>query len=869
MVGVDWKPQVDHKHNMFKLEMKRISRSLVRDSLQVTLEEPALQGCSCLLVHINQDTVIVAIYRSPSVTNIDNFNGNLDQILQSLTSFKNVIITGDININIIPDIHDAGTQDYLNLCSYHGFYPAHTLPTHQSGSCLDHMMIKSRSTYLTLVTKTPLTDHSAVLLTLNLSLPKLNHKLVKSKLNIKKLEHDLCKLDFAPVFQSTDANASLLYLINNVEQAILHNTSVVASNKQYQNIKPWITPGIIRCIRHRDKLHMRTKKYPDNLTLLVIYRRYRNFVNNLLKKLKANYEKNELLKAGKDSKRLWRHIKNFTYTSKRHESCSSLLLTHPSPLISANYVNNYFINMGKDLAERHQPLNLFSQSLNATTSRNSFVMLDTDQQEILQIITNLKDDSAVGFDNISNKILKTFKHILIPPLTRIFQICLSQGIFPQCLKKAVVTPVYKSGCKDQVNNYRPISVLPSLSKLLEKIINKRLIDYLEKNNYLSPTQFGFRAKLSTADAVHNLTNYITQELGKGKHTLAVFLDLAKAFDTVSIPKLLKKLEALGIRGTQLKLFADYLDNRSQCVKIGNIKSDYQKMTCYGIPQGSIIGPTLFLVYINDLCNLNLKCGKIISYADDTALIFSANSRSELYEVAQLGLNGVNNWLRCNLLTLNTDKTNYIHFSMRQPCHGFTNPNLYAHQCQYPSVNKCDCPLIQNTSHIKYLGILINDTLSFRQHIANLVVRIRKLMYIFKKLRTIAGPKLIKQVVPWGLRKTLNWIKGTYGNPPVFITENGISLEPGLRDPRRINYIDGYLRALHAALTKDKCNVYGYTYWSLIDNFEWTRGYSERFGLYEVDYSSKQRVRTARQSAEYYSSVATTKCLPDKVSGYKL
>nr|AEW46878.1 seminal fluid protein CSSFP028 [Chilo suppressalis] len=126
-----------------------------------------------------------------------------------------------------------------------------------------------------------------------------------------------------------------------------------------------------------------------------------------------------------------------------------------------------------------------------------------------------------------------------------------------------------------------------------------------------------------------------------------------------------------------------------------------------------------------------------------------------------------------------------------------------------------------------------------------------------------------KVVPWGLRKTLNWIKGTYGNPPVFITENGISLEPGLRDPRRINYIDGYLRALHAALTKDKCNVYGYTYWSLIDNFEWTRGYSERFGLYEVDYSSKQRVRTARQSAEYYSSVATTKCLPDKVSGYKL
>ncbi|CAG9796297.1 unnamed protein product, partial [Diatraea saccharalis] len=126
-----------------------------------------------------------------------------------------------------------------------------------------------------------------------------------------------------------------------------------------------------------------------------------------------------------------------------------------------------------------------------------------------------------------------------------------------------------------------------------------------------------------------------------------------------------------------------------------------------------------------------------------------------------------------------------------------------------------------------------------------------------------------KVVPWGLRKTLNWIKSTYNNPPVLITENGISLEPGLHDPRRINYIDGYLRALHAAITKDGCNVYGYTYWSLLDNFEWTRGYSERFGLFEVDYNSDERVRTPRQSAAYYSNIATTKCLPDTYSGYKL
>ncbi|KAL0850752.1 hypothetical protein ABMA28_006694 [Loxostege sticticalis] len=124
-----------------------------------------------------------------------------------------------------------------------------------------------------------------------------------------------------------------------------------------------------------------------------------------------------------------------------------------------------------------------------------------------------------------------------------------------------------------------------------------------------------------------------------------------------------------------------------------------------------------------------------------------------------------------------------------------------------------------------------------------------------------------KVVPWGLRKTLNWVKNTYKNPPVLITENGISLEPGLNDMRRINYIDGYLRALHAAITKDHCHVFAYTYWSLIDNFEWMRGYSERFGLYEVDYTSPERTRTARRSAAYFGKVASTRCLPDEYDTY--
>lgn len=721
-----------------------------KDSLVVTVEEPNLHDCksNCLIMKIGTTAAIIAIYRSPSARNLDVFHASLNQIFQALGTFKNVILTGDINININSDNCNAGIQDYLNICSFHGFMPAHTLPTHQSGSCLDHMIVKSNFSYITLVTNSTITDHHAVLLTLNLTLPKQNYPQTKTQLNTNKLEYDLCNIDFSPVFNTPDANFALSYLIKHVQSAILRNTAVITVKKKNYNIKPWITPGLIRCIRQRDKLHQRYRRDPDNLVTKITYTRYRNFCNKLLKDLKRNYDKNELNRAGNNSKQLWKHIKNVTYMSKQRESNSSLLLSNPSPILSANEVNNFFVNVGKTLAEQIPKPDCVQPSSQKCGNRRilkSFALLDTDEDEITRIICGLKDDCAVGWDNISNKTLKLFKHILVPPLTHIFRMCFSEGIFPRCLKKAIVIPIFKSGNKDLVNNYRPISLLPSISKILEKIINSRLVNYLEKNEFLSSAQFGFRAKLSTADAVHSLTDYVSEELGKGNQTLGIFLDLAKAFDTVSVSTLLYKLEALGIRGTPLKLFADYLDGRHQCVKIDNIISVEQKNTGFGVPQGSILGPTLFLIYINDLCSLNIKQGKIISYADDTALIFTAKTNSELYEYAQIGLNTVSNWLQSNLLTLNTDKTKYIHFSIRKPQFNMTNSQLYAHHCGLRSVSICKCPFILKTSNIKYLGVLIDESLSFRPHIDSLVARVRRLIFVFKKLRAIADKKLMSQV----------------------------------------------------------------------------------------------------------------------------
>jgi hypothetical protein len=384
-----------------------------KETLHVEIEEPNIYDCNCLIIKIETNTAIIDLYRSHSVKNLDSFHMFLDKTLKGLSSFNNIIITGDINININPGNCEFSTHEYLNLCSFHGLLPGHTLPTHQSGSCLDHMILKTKLPGITLVTNSTITDHHTVILTLNLLLPQLKCSRIKTNLNISKLERDLCNIDFTSIYKSADANTSLDYLIKHLQSAILRNTTESLVSKKFYNLKPWITPGLIRCIRHRDKLHQKAKKYPDNYVLQISYKRYRNFCNNLIKKIKINYDKDELHKAGKNTKQLWKHIKNCTFLSKKHESNSGLLLTTSSPLATANFANNYFAYIGKTLAEKIPKITRYQHTA-STRNSNSFVLLNTDELEISRIISGLKDDSATGWDNINNKILKRFKYLVLP-----------------------------------------------------------------------------------------------------------------------------------------------------------------------------------------------------------------------------------------------------------------------------------------------------------------------------------------------------------------------------------------------------------------------------------------------------------------------
>ena len=185
-----------------------------------------------------------------------------------------------------------------------------------------------------------------------------------------------------------------------------------------------------------------------------------------------------------------------------------------------------------------------------------------------RILISLDSKSAVGCDGIPTSFLKLARPIVVPMITYLFNLCFECGVFPDVLKKAIITPVYKSGDRDDMGNYRPISVLPAISKILEKLINNRILSYLAKYDILSSSQYGFRKNVSTVDAVLAVSGLLVNKLDSGKKCLTVFIDLKKAFDTVSVPTLVQKLENAGFRGTSLALMKSYLSNRRQGVKVG-------------------------------------------------------------------------------------------------------------------------------------------------------------------------------------------------------------------------------------------------------------------------------------------------------------
>ena len=296
-------------------------------------------------------------------------------------------------------------------------------------------------------------------------------------------------------------------------------------------------------------------------------------------------------------------------------------------------------------------------------AETTFSMKSLTVYAVYKKLKAINERKAGGLDKIPCKLLRISAEIVAPSLTQIFNKTISTSIFPTDWKLARVTPIFKKGKKDDMNNYRPISVISVVAKIFEKFTFEQLYEYLNNNNLISASQSGFRSLHSTLTALIEATDNWSINIDKGLLNGIIFIDLKKAFDTIDHTILLRKLRIYGVDENGIKFFESYLSNRSQRCCVNGELSETAKITC-GVPQGINLGPLLFLIYINDLPNC-LDRASPRMFADDTNISIAANSLTELEQIINSELKNLHQWLLANRLSLNVAKTEFMIIGSRQ------------------------------------------------------------------------------------------------------------------------------------------------------------------------------------------------------------
>ena len=433
-------------------------------------------------------------------------------------------------------------------------------------------------------------------------------------------------------------------------------------------------------------------------------------------------------KNNKNPKKTWETLNKLL---KHKNTCSTLPSQSDNPEqtgLMAERFNSFFAEIGKTLKQNIDASNTdpLQNIVRAEEDITCFSLVNDNDVE--KIIIQLKDVGA-GIDGVNSKIFKSTYKPILTKLTYFFNLCLSTGTFPKPLKVAILKPIFKSGDSDCLSNYRPISILPIMSKILEKIIYYQMSDFITKRNILSNCQFGFRRNNSTYMPIMLIQDYITKALENDDLVVGIYLDLTKAFDTVDHEILIKKLHKIGFQGTALSMLKSYLMERFQTVQINEIKSTFREVKM-GVPQGSILGPLLFILYINDITNLNIE-GQIMLYADDTALFFKHKNPEALQHITNTALSKIACWLESNYLTLNTSKTFLQIYTKRKSVETleiYINGNA-----------------IKEVKTIKYLGVLMDSDLKFTSHISTVCNTVSRNIGMIARARPFLTKKLLIQL----------------------------------------------------------------------------------------------------------------------------
>lgn len=711
--------------------------------------EMHLECCAVLMNLEKYKLIIITVYRPPA-GNIDIFITQLSTLLtHTYATCPKIVLCGDLNI----DSMKTDCVKHKILCDLLAPYNlknhcqeptrVFTSKTGTSISSIDYMITNIDESLLNCSVVNPnLSDHLLQILTIETAPPRNEKDITKfqtrvtSEASLHTLKLKLKNESWNGIEQDNINEAFSIFL----ETFLWHfdtacpKKKVIIKNKK---TKTWITADITKLKNEIEDLYILTKQNNNYEDLKMLYKQKKKLYKQKINEAKISHNKKSIETSQNKSKAIWKLVNTELGRTKQNPNIHLTVENreYKDEKEVADQFGKYFATVAERKVQAHFDAGVSTTCTTCPLVNYSIFAKPVNKSEVISVIRSLKSKNSSGFDEVSTKVLKAVCEEIADPLVTLINSSLSSGRFPSSLKLASVIPIFKKGDPTDIENYRPVSLLSAFSKIFERILYNRLINFFEHNNLLSPNQHGFRSQRSTETASFHFSEFIHSQLDKNRTVVGLFFDLSRAFDTIDISFVENKLYNLGVRGNVLSWLISFLSDRKLLVKIKHIKSETHDINI-GAAQGSVLAPLIFLLYINDLT----LPGFMINFADDTSVAISADSEEQLNVLLERVLNDMNAWCFSNKLILNESKTVRVNFFKTKPTANIEN----------------------NSENVKFLGSFLDAHLTWGPQIDLICTKLNRSYFALLKLRqnveistllssyyALVYPHLNYNIILWG------------------------------------------------------------------------------------------------------------------------
>jgi hypothetical protein len=742
----------------------------IRNDLSPFIEKK-FESLSIELTLNNKKFIVCNYYRPPTQlpnvpfrTQMDEFVDIVDNLSSSLSNLNlPTYILSDSNINLLNLANHETSENYLHSLHSNGFLLTNFKATriqNDSHSLIDHIFTNNLVAALETGTiVNDISDHFLNFIQLPFPKPLKNPPNKPSRKftpdNIERFKTSLGNQNWHDVLLSREVNTScnIFWTTFNTLFDIHFPITTTKPNRNTHKINDFMTNGLLISRATKNRLHKISLNNPTPENTQG-FKRYRNIYNALIRRSRKNYYYHNLNMFKRNPKKTWSILKEAMGVGgvDRNEineiKTKDVYITDKVQM--AEEFNNFFSQIGKQISNSIPPSTTDPLAyINVPDNVPNLEFYPCSPAQIVSLVKNFENKSSPDLDGISMSLIKKVIIEISNPLSHIFTLSMSMGVFPDLFKTVRIVPIFKSGDKLSCDNYRPISLVKTISKILEKIVQISLVNHLEINHLIYKHQYGFLRSRSTEHNLLHVVNQVGQALNDGNFAVGVFLDLRKAFDVCDHTILLSKLSKYGINGTTYDWFESYLMNRKQVVDIAGNLSNPQPLDISTI-QGSILGPVLFLIYINDFPS----CTTLNSFlfADDTTLLKSGASLPDLFHHINAELKKMAEWFRTNKMALNTSKTKYIIFHNKGKKVDIQGLSIVIDENTNPLINDptkihtIDRIYNANPSQLdrsfKLLGIHLDENLNLNTHVSILCNKLSRALFVLRQVKnTLPLPAL--------------------------------------------------------------------------------------------------------------------------------